>query len=180
MNIFALSYCPDESARWQHDKHVVKMVLETAQMLATNASLVPEWNEHCSGVKLYAPAYVNHPCTIWARQSLGNFRWLCLHGQSLYREYDYRFGGPHKSYEQVIKPLLDLSFNSFDFGSLKMTPFAVAMPDEYKVPGNAVQSYRNYYVAEKLSSNPKWTGRCRVTDLPSWLSGPALSCNTHS
>lgn len=184
MNIFALSHCPTESARWQHDKHVVKMLLETAQMLSTNARLVPEWYEKCQQYQsvipehvhqwLYAPAYVNHPCTIWARQTLGNFRWLALHGQALWREFDYRFGGPHKSYERVIKPLVELCHESFDYGSVSMTPFATAMPDEYKVPDNPVQSYRNYYVAEKIMPNSKWTGRDRIADLPGWLSEHAL------
>ena len=80
----------------------------------------------------------------------------------------------HKSYSRVIEPLLDLAYSSFDYGSKNMTAFAVAMPDVYKVPGDAVQSYRNYYVAEKVSSSSKWTGRDRVADLPSWLSEQAL------
>lgn len=184
MNIFALSHCPVESAIWQHDKHVVKMLLETAQMLSANARLVPEWREKCvidnlSTPKqahqwLYSPAYVNHPCTIWARQTLGNFRWLCLHGVALWREFDYRFGGPHKSYDRIIKPLNHFAHNVFDYGDESMTPFAVAMPDEYKVPANAVESYRSYYVGEKIMANSKWTGRDRIADLPSWLSKHAL------
>lgn len=178
MNIFALDYSPVDSAKWQHDKHVVKMLLETAQMLSTNALLVPEWRKVCdesavSG-RLYNPCYVNHPCTIWARQSLGNFRWLCEHGAALYKEFDFRFGGPHKSYDRVVAPLRALAWDSFDYGSVKMTPFAVAMPNEYKVECDAVQSYRNYYVTEKISPSSKWTGRDRVVDLPSWMSRHAL------
>jgi len=178
MNIFALDNSPVNSAVWQHDKHVVKMLLETAQMLSTNARLVPEWLEVCDeyGVtdRLYKPAYVNHPCTVWARQTLGNFRWLVLHGAALFKEYDYRFGGMHKSFSSVIRPLRELAWNRFTYGDESMTAFVTAMPDKYKVAGNAVQSYRNYYVAEKLASNPKWTNRCRCADLPGWLSEPAL------
>lgn len=186
MNIFALSYSPVDSARWQHDKHVVKMLLETAQMLSTNASLVPEWAEKCErldltapsfeagGVEFYVPTYVNHPCTKWARATLGNFRWLCLHGEALWREFDHRFGGMHASYERIIAPLRDLAYNSFDYSDVTMTPFATAMPDCYKVPGDAVQSYRDYYLNEKIKPDSKWTGRDRVADLPSWLSEVAL------
>lgn len=175
MNIFAISYSPVESAQWQHDKHVVKMLLETAQMLSTNAILVPEWREKCEDITtLYKPAYVNHPCTIWARTTLGNFRWLVEHGYALWREYDYRFGGMHKSFSHVIQPLYHRCYNDFDYGSTDMTPFAVAMPDQYKVPGNAVQSYQNYYVAEKIMTNSKWTGRDRIADLPGWLSEHVL------
>ena len=178
MNIFALSYCPVESAQWQHDKHVVKMLLETSQILSTCALLVPEWLEVCDRSslthKLYKPSYVNHPCTKWARETLGNFRWLIIHGHALWREYDFRYGGMHKSYDQVIRPLRDIAFTDFDYGSKKMTPFATAMPDTYKIPGNAIKSYRNYYVAEKIMSSSSWTGRDRVSGLPSWLSKHVL------
>lgn len=174
MNIFALSYCPVESAQWQHDKHVVKMLLETAQMLSTNARLVPEWLQDCDNAgitdKLYASAYVNHPCTKWARQSLGNFRWLVMHGRALWREYDYRFGGLHKSYSQVIEPLYHVSFDDMTYGGEDMTPFATAMPDSYKIAGNSVQSYRDYYTSEKILPDSRWTGRCTVSDLPRWMS----------
>jgi hypothetical protein len=182
MNIFALSESPVESAIWQHDKHVVKMVLETAQMLSTAVWLTDEW---CSKWKnpidtLYKPAYMNHPCTKWARETLGNFQWLCLHGRALAQEYKHRFKADHKSYTAIIKPLLySCAYDRFN-GSREMTPFAVAMPPKYKVPGDSVQSYRNYYVAEKLANSPKWTNRCRIADLPGWLSEPALHPMSHS
>ena len=88
MNIFALSHSPIVSAQMQHDKHVVKMVLESAQMLCStfdpNLYDVP-----------YKRVHYNHPCTKWARENIGNFFWLVNHGLALASEYTYRYGKVH-------------------------------------------------------------------------------------
>lgn len=167
MNIFALDNCPRNSAIWQHDKHVVKMILETAQMLSTNSRIVPEiMGIDIPEFKPYEISFTNHPCTVWARQHPANFMWLIEHGHWLWKEYDYRYGGVHKAYSRVIKPLRDFWQDKLDYTSLDRRPFATAMPDVYKVEGDAVQSYRNYYVSEKVQQSG-WTKR--GDELPDWL-----------
>jgi hypothetical protein len=90
MNIFVTYLCPVESAKALDDKRVVKMILESAQMLSTainlsNMSQAP-----------YKSTHVNHPCSVWARTSKANFRWLLTHFLALCHEYTARYGKEHK------------------------------------------------------------------------------------
>ena len=137
MNIFALDKNPKQAAQWHMDKHVVKMPLETCQMLCTVL------NQH--DVKTpYKSAYVKHPCTIWAGKSIHNFLWLCELGLELCSEYTYRYEKVHKC-ESVIKECINYSSK---ISNTEMTEFALAMPDEAKL-NDAVESYRNYYIKFK-------------------------------
>ena len=89
MNIFALDQCPMQSALWLDDIRKNKMILESAQMLSTAVrTLCPD-----TDLEVYRVAYLNHPCTIWARQSRANFRWLLSHMSHLFIQK----GGVHKS-----------------------------------------------------------------------------------
>ena len=90
MNIFVLHPMPDIAARMQCDRHVVKMTLETAQMLSTAIN-------ELGGQAPYKSAHVNHPCSVWARETLSNFEWLWEHGINLAQEYTARYGKVHKS-----------------------------------------------------------------------------------
>ena len=65
MNIFVLDNDPFKAAEYQCDKHVVKMVLETAQLLCSAHETAP-----------YKRTHYNHPCAIWTRSSLSNYMWL--------------------------------------------------------------------------------------------------------
>jgi len=80
MNIFALHNCPIESAKIQHDKHVVKMILESAQMLCSVFD-----NEKYNDIP-YKRTHYNHPCTVWTRTDLNNFYWLVNHALALCNE----------------------------------------------------------------------------------------------
>jgi len=153
MNIFGLSRCPHYSAIWQCDKHVVKMPLESAQMLCTTASTL-EWVEDIP----YRPCHHNHPCTLWVGQSIDNWWWLIEHGFSLCAEYTKRYGRRHKS-EDVIEWASQLNP---DLPELGLTKFALAMPTEYKCK-STVKSYRDYYLNEKRSF-AKWA----YSDPPPW------------
>lgn len=143
MNIFVLSQDPYEAAKAQIDKHVVKMPLETAQLLC---SAFPQ------GTAPYRQTHLNHPCSIWARQTAGNFLWLCEHGEALGQEYWRRYGKDHKSVA-VIRWARE-NMNSAALGTghfdLDRTPFALAMPDEYKNP-DPVVAYRAYYKGAKAN-----------------------------
>ena len=148
MNIFVLNNCPIESAKIQHDKHIVKMVLESAQMLCS------AFDQDKFNVP-YKKAHYNHTCTIWCRETLPNFKWLVKHGIALAEEYTHRYKKIHKS-QAVIEWCLD-NVSKIDIQNSYITPFAQAMPDKYKSE-NAVKSYINYYIGEKLN-NAKWTNR---------------------
>ena len=171
MNIFALSDSPVQSAVLQHDKHVVKMTLESAQLISTCIRIHADfWFERLSDDdqrRLYRITHRNHPCCKWARETHGNFAWLCVHGKALAREYTYRYGRTHKS-EAIIDIGLDFSKT---LEPQQLTPFAMAMPDQYKTD-DPVLSYRLYYIAEKIQDNSTWTNR--RADLPDWLFRHAL------
>lgn len=136
MNIFVLNSDPEQAARDQCNKHVVKMVLETAQLLCTAVI-------ETGGTAPYRATHKNHPCAVWARKSKANFNWLKQHGLALGEEYTRRYGKTHKS----VAVIEDLDDDTIPDGQL--TSFALAMPDEFKVAGDPVASYRNYYRGDK-------------------------------
>ena len=141
MNIFYLDKCPEKAARLQYNKHVVKMILESAQMLCTA--------HHCimgeDADVPYKPAHRNHPSTIWARQSGENYTWLYRHMMELGREYEKRYGKKHLSIIKCEDPLSILPGGILETGLTKMPQ---CMPDEYK-DKCSIQAYWNYYIGEK-------------------------------
>lgn len=153
MNIFFLDYDTKKCARYHCDKHVVKMILETAQLLCgahwVTGSEAP-----------YKLSHQNHPCSIWVRESLSNYLYLCDLGLELCKEYTYRYGRTHKS-QQIIEWCLDKKLNIKDKG---FTEPPKAMPNECKLE-SVIDSYRNYYIKEKKSF-AKWKNR----EIPNWFS----------
>lgn len=152
MNIFVLDNDPIAAARQQCDKHVVKMVLESAQLLCS---------AHPKDAAPYKRAYLKHPCTLWTSQSVENYEWLCVHALALAIEYRNRYKKTHKS-EEVIKWCRD---NIPNIPSIGFTPQPKCMPDKYKV-SSVVQSYRNYYNGDK-SRFARWSR----TETPLWFTG---------
>lgn len=153
MNIFFLDSDPKVCATYHNDKHVVKMILETAQLLCGVHWVI-------GGEAPYKLSHKNHPCSIWVRSSLENYLWLCELGLELCKEYSYRYGKKHKS-QQIIEWCIIHKPNIPDI------PFQVppkAMPDIYKVD-DVSQSYRNYYMGEKRDFS-KWKNR----EVPLWFS----------
>ena len=158
MNIFYFYDCPIKSAQAQPDKMLVKMPLETAQMLCT-AHRELDGDDYADANGLYKRAYWNHPCTIWARESSSNYWWLYEHFIALGTEYTYRYGKEHSSVEKLRTPLFLMPQNIHK-GAL--TPLAQAMPDEYKNK-NPIKAYRDYCINEKHYA--KWEkGRAK----PEW------------
>ena len=151
MNIFVLDKDPKQAAEWHVDKHIVKMPLETAQILCTIL------NGH--GVMTpYKSTHVNHPCTIWAGKSMGNFIWLCELGIHLCDEYSYRYEKEHACKKVIIECL---TF-ACKIPNIEMTEFVQAMPEEVK-SSDTVESYKNYYIKFK-SHIAKWKKR----NVPNW------------
>jgi hypothetical protein len=156
MNIFVLSRCPRLAARLHCDKHVVKMILETAQLLysAHHVLGTPELPEGA-----YKKTHANHPCALWVRESRANYLWLAELGLELCKEYQYRYG-EHKIHK-TERHLLWLKANAPVLPDGEATPFRQAMPDEYKHP-DAVQAYRTYYLEVKVARGiVKYTRRER-------------------
>ena len=117
MNIFATYPDPDQSARILDDRRLVKMALETAQLLST--ALVTHGHP---GTHLYKPTHHNHPCSIWTRESQSNYMWCVDHLAYLGEEYTRRFRKTHKSVE--LLPRFEAGYRLVPGGSL--TPFANA------------------------------------------------------
>lgn len=153
MNIFFLDFDTKKCAQYHCDKHVVKMILETAQLLCGS-----HWiNGNEAPYKL---SHKNHPCSIWVRESLSNYLYLCDLGLELCKEYTYRYGKRHKS-QDVIEWCI---INKPNIQDISFTEPPKAMPDEYKVI-SVIESYRNYYIGEKKGF-AKWKNR----DIPEWFS----------
>ena len=174
MNIFHLSNCPVESAQCLHDRHVVKMTLETAQLLSQAVRLAPEWRPYVKRDNLYGITHQHHPSARWCRLTVPNLYWLAKHGMALADEYSHRFWRTHKSSE-IIKYVLDIIPKLPERDSDDLTRFAQAMPLEYR-NDDPVLGYRNYYVATKIHPDSAWTAR--RADLPDWLFKPALFTGT--
>ena len=150
MNIFFLSTNPIKAAKLQCDKHVVKMILETAQMISTA--------HHENGTSidtdlLYKPTHKNHPSTVWCRTSLANYEWIYEHFIALCDEYTYRYGKTHLSDTKFRKLFATAPYMS----EYKMTKMPKCMPDEYK-SGSITESYQAYYYYTKRSF-AKYTNR---------------------
>ncbi|HET58638.1 MAG TPA: hypothetical protein ENN35_09395 [Deltaproteobacteria bacterium] len=152
MNIFILDRNIRTCARYHADRHVVKMILESAQILCTIVSR--------EGLESsYRPTHRNHPCVLWAGRSRENWLWLKELTLRLNDEYRYRFGRSDDHSSAVV--VRDLECPSLPGGGL--TEFVQAMPEQYRVPGDAVSAYRAYYVGEK-SEIARWTRR----RIPRW------------
>ena len=135
MNIFYLSRDPHEAARLQCDRHVVKMILETAQLLST------AHNELDGGQIAYKSTHKNHPSAVWARANRENYTWLQRHLMALGDEYARRYGRVHKTIQTHSQSLLEPPRGISDGG---FTDPPQCMPDECKRP-DAVQGYQVYY-----------------------------------
>ena len=170
MNIFVTDPSPYASAKCLPDKHVVKMPLETCQMLSIVAS--EKWGRGYGTLPKkdgtpYATdkgAFRNHPCTVWANETLANARWLIKHGLALCTEYTHRYGKVHS-----CEKTLDEASSIIPF-SVPTTPthFTRAMPDEYKhdTSIDTFTAYKNY-----IGSKP-WAASNYLRDpsrKPDWL-----------
>ena len=161
MNIFYLDHSPVVSAQAMTDKHVVKMILESAQLLSTahrvldgqtmttlskNGRRLTRYSHPTLDNVLYKSTHINHPSGVWLRESKANYLWLFEHFIALCNEYTSRYNKIHASYTKLAhvlsSPPLNIADSSF-------TPIKLAMPVPYHLP-NEVEAYRMYYEAEKL------------------------------
>jgi hypothetical protein len=161
MNIFYLHHEPKICAQQHVDKHCVKMILEYAQLLSTAHRVLDGTltvGKSATGRKktsyvlddsrdsiLYSATHVNHPSAVWVRQSRANYYWLFSLFQELMDEYTYRYGKVH-----ATARLYDALYHSpKNIPQGEFTEPTPAMPDQYKVAGDAIKSYHNYYIGDK-------------------------------
>ena len=152
MNIFVTSPFPAESAIVLPDRHITKMALECCQMLSIVAS--PWYHNygelHKKDGNPYATAkgaFRNHPCTKWAAESIHNAYWLIKHGMNICDEFQLRYGKPHSCYNTLLE-----AYYLFPKGKItEVTPFARAMPEEWKFDDtiDTFEAYKRY-----ISSKP--------------------------
>jgi hypothetical protein len=167
MNIFILDEDIQTSAQYHCDKHVVKMTLESAQLLCSAhiAHNLPAPYKMSAG-------HMKHPCAIWARETQDNYFYLWELAKELCTEYSYRYGKVHAS-QSIIDNLVWPDF----LPKGKRTPFARAFRRDMPVANlekiiscaDAVTAYRMYYVLDKAHFC-KWTGR----SVPLWFEFPDL------
>ena len=157
MNIFLLDYDVERCAQYHCDQHVVKMVLESVQIMCTVLNKMGYDTP-------YKSTHQKHPCVLWVASSYDNFLWLKRLTLSLNEEYRYRFD--KQTDHRSIDVLRSISGYRYEPGGL--TPFAQAMPDKYKIAGDAVTAYRRFYIGEKRHF-ARWTRRKQ----PAWFADAA-------
>lgn len=156
MNIFVLSNDAIEAAQAHNDKHVVKMILETAQLLSTAHHMSSSFPP----ATIYKATHRNHPCAIWVRESVENYEWAHSLLKALCAEYTYRYGKVHKTEWCGIVTVLGVVPDGIL--SRGLMEFPQCMPDEYR-HASAVIAYRDYYKGSK-SHIANW----KVRGAPEW------------
>ena len=177
MNIFYLHNDPVKCAEMHNDKHTIKMILEYCQLLSTAHRIldgtetqaksktgrnVKRWvlNNEMENI-YYSATHISHPSAVWARQSAANYDWLVHLLMALCKEYTYRYGKTHKVESSGLYELL--TYAPFNIRPGVFTEPTPAMPDDVKIPGDSIKSYRNYYINNKTHlanwkkrTTPEW------------------------
>ena len=138
MNIFVLDNDIKKCAQYHCDQHVIKMILESTQIMCTALNLK-------GFTTPYRSTHTKHPCVKWVGESYSNFEWLGKLTRALNEEYKFRY---EKQNNHKSIAVLD-EIQKYNYQDQGLTEFAQAMPEEYKVPGNPVQAYRNFYNFDK-------------------------------
>ena len=157
MNIFVLDLDQARCAQYHCDKHVVKLIVETGQLLCSAHHMAPRGQ-----TPPYRLTHKNHPAAIWTRSGIENYRWLATLGMELCKEYTYRYGRPGKQTHKT-QEVIEWAVDNEPCLPMTSTPFALCMPDTFKC-SDPVQSYRQYYCAAK-SGFATWTKR----NIPHWF-----------
>ena len=159
MNIFYLDKDTRTCAKYHCDKHTVKMILETAQLLCTA-------HHELDGAvhdDLYKSTHKNHPSAIWARQTRPHYKWLYDLFCDLCEEYTKRYSKVHKT-QRLIKHLINYPKYLSAKEDYWIDP-PQCMPDQYKCD-DTVQAYRNYYNGDKA-----YMAVWKYTSTPTWFKG---------
>lgn len=182
MNIFCLDSDPVVSAQLQCNAHIVKMIVESAQMLSTAHRMLdgtPVKGKSKSGKRtvtkwahpdpildkvLYKAVHHHHPCTTWTMKSNNNYTWHWIHFSALCDEYTYRYGKVHETDTKLRKILQQLPKN-IPVGYKTKHPLAMNDYPECMFPDDPVKSYRLFYQTKQDKFKMRWTKR----DIPEWF-----------
>lgn len=145
MNIFYLHESPDIAASFHYNKHVVKMILEAAQLLCTAHHVIGEEQGYDTSYVPYKKTHVNHPSAIWTRGSYYQYQWVYEYMMALGRIYERRYKRTHLTIEKC-RVLLYTHPQGIKMSGF--TPPPQCMPEEYRRP-SAVAGYWNYYINAK-------------------------------
>jgi len=182
MNLFILDKDPVTAAQQQCDKHVVKMIVESGQMLSTvhrmldgkeirrpskSGRTMVKYYVHLNPLlenTLYKAVHFNHPCTVWTRESNENYDWHYQHFVALCDEYTYRYEKKHQT-DRLLRNILSKPPSKIP--RVPMTEFKLAMKSnpECMVEGDPVKSYRLYYQTKQARFKMDWTKR----EVPNWF-----------
>ncbi|WP_298774318.1 pyrimidine dimer DNA glycosylase/endonuclease V [uncultured Shewanella sp.] len=157
MNIFVLDHNIDRCAQYHCDQHVVKMILESVQILCTALNKK-------GFITPYRSTHIHHPCVLWVEASHENFSWLKQLARALNQEYRYRYEKEwdHKSIA-VLDTIQTLEYEH-KYEHQGLSEFAQAMPEHYKVIGDPIKAYRQFYLGDKMHF-AKWSKR----PTPHWI-----------
>ena len=182
MNLFVIDKDPVIAAQQQCDKHVVKMIVESGQMLSTVHRMLDgeltrrpsqsgrtqvQYYVHPNSMlesKLYKAVHMNHPCTVWTRESSENYDWHYQHFVALCDEYTHRYAKVHQTDTILRDVLKNLPRN---IPRVPMTQFKLAMKSnpECMFENDPVKSYRLFYQTKQARFSMDWTKR----DVPEWF-----------
>ena len=183
MNIFYVNSDPEVAARSMVDRHVVKMILETAQLLST-AHRVIDGEEYVGQTQtgrkakrwrlsgnadaiMYAATHINHPSAVWVRENSANYNWLYDHLLALGREYTHRYGRTHLTIDK-LKDILEDAPENIEQSNV-MTKMPSCMDKQYIVSADPIINYRNYYNYGKTDLL-RWSNR----PPPQWIDGTVI------
>tara|TARA_R110000772_G_scaffold148811_2_gene259388 strand:- start:7770 stop:8324 length:555 start_codon:yes stop_codon:yes gene_type:complete len=174
VNVFCLDKDPRKSAEMMCDKHVVKMILESCQILSAvldvnyideyrgKTDVKPSFQLGCPG---YPPAHVKHPSTLWAIESKGNAKWLIKHLRALNMEYTKRYMKTHKLAGCTM--IYEAQLQYLKFSKERKTKFTQAITNKKWHNKDSIEAYRTYYNMEKFIF-AKW----KLGNIPEWFTGP--------
>ena len=188
MNIFYLHNDPVKCAEMHNDKHSIKMILEYCQLLSTAHRIldgtetqaksktgrnVKRWvlNNEMENV-YYSATHISHPSAVWARQSAANYDWLVHLLMALCKEYTYRYGKVHKCEQIGLVQALRIHPKNI-LNDRVFTEPTPAMPEDVKVSGDSIASYRNYYINNKTHL-ASWKGKVNSRPVPKWYTEGCL------
>lgn len=163
MNIFYLDRDPLRCAKWHCDKHVVKMILEYAQLMST-AHRVLDGDDCIATDVLYKKTHVNHPSAVWVRQSSENYLYVFDLFIRLCEEYSIRYSGKIHATEKKLLHILDHLPKNIPHCEFQEPP--LCMPDDCKDAGSVEKCYQKYYRTHKAEI-AKWSAPSAVP--PWWL-----------
>tara|TARA_Y100001937_G_scaffold45694_1_gene64171 strand:- start:612 stop:1193 length:582 start_codon:yes stop_codon:yes gene_type:complete len=180
MNIFYLNKNPDMAAVEHVDKHVVKMIVEYAQLLSTAKRMLDgieytDYSKNNRKIKryrlenpnhdkvIYKACHYNHPSAVWVRENKLHYQWLYRLFKKLGHEYTHRYGKVHST-NVLLNQLLETPPNNIPVTDWKDPPPAMKHYPDCIVPGDSIQSYKNYYIVAKAYF-AKWSKR----ETPKWF-----------